>query len=122
MKLALIGGGGVRSPLFVASALRRAERVGLEDLLEGCPVVDVKPRRTKHSDYFEDEDLRVIRSHDLDVALRFGFRILRGGALEIARHGVWSYHHGDGLVPVHQPGARAVRGAGRAASRLSLLH
>src|SRR5262245_508186 len=32
MKLALIGGGGVRGPLFVASALRRAERVGLEEL------------------------------------------------------------------------------------------
>jgi 6-phospho-beta-glucosidase len=32
MKLALIGGGGVRSPLFVASALRRAERVGLDEL------------------------------------------------------------------------------------------
>ncbi len=32
MKLALIGGGGVRSPLFVDSALRRAERVGLEEL------------------------------------------------------------------------------------------
>lgn len=32
MKLALIGGGGVRAPLFVASALRRAERVGLEEL------------------------------------------------------------------------------------------
>jgi 6-phospho-beta-glucosidase len=32
MKMALIGGGGVRSPLFVASALRRAERVGLEEL------------------------------------------------------------------------------------------
>src|SRR5919206_1087588 len=32
MKLALIGGGGVRSPLFVASALRRAERVNLEEL------------------------------------------------------------------------------------------
>jgi len=32
LKLALIGGGGVRSPLFVASALRRAERVGLEEL------------------------------------------------------------------------------------------
>src|SRR5687767_3719256 len=74
------------------------ERVPLEDLLEGCPVVDVRPRRTKHSDYFEDADLSAIRSHDLDVALRFGFRILRGGALEIARHGVWSYHHGDGLV------------------------
>ncbi|MBK9712410.1 MAG: 6-phospho-beta-glucosidase [Kouleothrix sp.] len=32
MKLTLIGGGGVRGPLFVASALRRAERVGLEEL------------------------------------------------------------------------------------------
>jgi len=32
MKMAVIGGGGVRSPLFVASALRRAERVGLEEL------------------------------------------------------------------------------------------
>ncbi len=32
MKMALIGGGGVRSPLFVASALRRAERAGLEEL------------------------------------------------------------------------------------------
>src|SRR3712207_5122974 len=32
MKLALIGGGGVRAPLFVASALRRAERVGLDEI------------------------------------------------------------------------------------------
>jgi hypothetical protein len=74
------------------------ERVSIEDLVEGCPVIDVRPRRTKHSDYFEDEDLEAVRAHDLDVALRFGFRILRGGALGIARYGVWSYHHGDGLV------------------------
>lgn len=32
MKLALIGGGGVRAPLFVSSALRRAERIGLDEL------------------------------------------------------------------------------------------
>jgi len=32
MKLALIGGGGVRAPLFVASALRRAQRLGIEEL------------------------------------------------------------------------------------------
>ena len=32
MKLALIGGGGVRAPLFVTSALRRAERMNLEEL------------------------------------------------------------------------------------------
>jgi 6-phospho-beta-glucosidase len=32
MKLTLIGGGGVRSPLFVTSALRRQERIHLEEI------------------------------------------------------------------------------------------
>ena len=32
VKLALIGGGGVRAPLFVASAVRRAERIGLSEI------------------------------------------------------------------------------------------
>src|SRR5260221_2388738 len=32
MKLALIGVCGVRAPLFVASALRRAERIGLDEI------------------------------------------------------------------------------------------
>jgi len=32
MKLTLIGGGGVRSPLFVSASLRRAERIGLQEL------------------------------------------------------------------------------------------
>lgn len=32
MKLALIGGGGVRAPLFVQSALRRGQALGLEEL------------------------------------------------------------------------------------------
>jgi hypothetical protein len=29
------------------------------------------------------------------VLIRLGFRILRGGILTAAPHGVWSYHHGD---------------------------
>lgn len=32
MKLALVGGGGVRAPLFVQSALRRADRIGLTEI------------------------------------------------------------------------------------------
>src|SRR5262249_7013852 len=39
--------------------------------------------------------LEQIRSKSLDVLLRFGFNILRGDILHAARHGVWSYHHGD---------------------------
>jgi hypothetical protein len=74
------------------------EPTDLTPLLLGVPVIRVQPRMTKFSDFFEDEVVDRILEHDLDVALRFGFRILKGRSLEIARHGVWSYHHGDNLV------------------------
>jgi hypothetical protein len=70
----------------------------ISPLVGDCPVIRVVPRMTKFSDYLEDADVDAIRAHDLDVAVRFGFRILKGRALDVARHGVWSYHHGDNLV------------------------
>ena len=73
-------------------------RVDVTPLVGDCPTVAVTPRMTKFCDYFDDADVEAIRRHDVDVALRFGFRILKGGALRIARFGVWSYHHGDNLV------------------------
>jgi hypothetical protein len=36
-----------------------------------------------------------VQEADLDVLVRFGFGILKGGVLEAARFGVWSFHHGD---------------------------
>lgn len=72
--------------------------VDVTDLLGGCPVVTVSPRMTKFSDFFDDAAVSAIRDYDVDVALRFGFRILKGDALRIARYGVWSFHHGDNRV------------------------
>lgn len=67
----------------------------LQPLLGDCPIIRVQPIRKKWSDYFTDTDLDRILEQKLDVALRLGFRILRGKALQIAKHGVWSYHHDD---------------------------
>ena len=72
--------------------------VDLKPLLEDVPVVSVTPEMKKYSDWFPEDALKQIREFDLDVALCFGFRILKGEALKIARHGVWSFHHGDNLV------------------------
>ena len=72
--------------------------VDVEPLLEGCPVIDVTPRETRFSDCFSDSDVDAINSYALDVAVRLGSRTLSGRALEIARYGVWSWHHGDTLV------------------------
>jgi hypothetical protein len=67
----------------------------LQDLLRDVPVFPVAPRRTAFSDYLSDDVIEQLRALNLDVALRFGFRILRGDALCIAAKGVWSFHHGD---------------------------
>jgi hypothetical protein len=69
--------------------------ISVEASLNNVPVLRVKPRMTRFCDYFEDADFEAICEYDLDVALRLGFRILKGKALQIARYGVWSYHHGD---------------------------
>ncbi len=70
----------------------------LKQLLPDVPVIKVKPIEKKFSDYFEDEDIEKIESYQLDVVVRFGFRILKGKSLETAQYGVWSYHHADNLV------------------------
>jgi hypothetical protein len=70
----------------------------IEGLLRGCPVVEVEPVGGKFTDALTEEDVRRVLSYKLDVALRFGFRILKGAVLGCARHGVWSYHHGDAEV------------------------
>ncbi len=70
----------------------------IAELVADCPLLDVRPIMKKYSDTFRDDDVERILQHDLDVVVRFGFRILRGRALQIAGHGVWSHHHGDNRV------------------------
>jgi hypothetical protein len=74
------------------------EEIDIQDALTGVSILGVMPVMKKFSDWFPPEAIEEIRKCELDVAISFGFRILRGEALRIAKHGVWSYHHGDNLV------------------------
>jgi len=69
--------------------------VDIGDLVAGASHLTIRPIQTRFCDYWSDSDIGTVVSHKLDVALCFGCCTLRGGALDIARHGVWSYHHGD---------------------------
>lgn len=60
------------------------------------------PARTCHvtlhgkwTQRFAEPDLAYLRSLDLDFILKFGYGIIRGEILTVARHGVWSFHHDD---------------------------
>jgi hypothetical protein len=64
-------------------------------LLKGTDIVEVMPIQKKFVDRFEDSDIDQIKRAQLDVVLRFGFRVIKGEILNCARYGVWSFHHDD---------------------------
>jgi hypothetical protein len=70
------------------------EKMNLQPLVSDCPVIEVRPTEEREIDRYTEEDINKIRSFDLDVALYFGSRILKGEALNIAKHGTWSHHYG----------------------------
>jgi hypothetical protein len=63
--------------------------------LENVPLLKVEAIQKKFVDRFHESDLEKIKATQLDVLIRFGFRIIKGEILSAARFGVWSYHHGD---------------------------
>ncbi|MGA9423393.1 MAG: hypothetical protein WBW61_13615, partial [Rhodanobacteraceae bacterium] len=74
------------------------EKRDLKELLAGVPVMDARPVRRKWSERYSTEDLGRIREFSPDLLVRMGSRILKGGILDVARYGVWSYHHADNLI------------------------
>lgn len=69
--------------------------VHMQNELMQIPLMKCLTVKKNHSEYFSDADVDTIKTHQLDFILRFGFNIIRGGILDAARYGIWSYHHGD---------------------------
>ncbi len=67
----------------------------LSELVPGVKTIEVTPRKTKFSDVIDSDDIEKIAEADVDILFRLGFRILRGRILDVARYGIWSFHHGD---------------------------
>ena len=79
----------------VHSTLDPTAPVDCSDLFENVHSIPVVPLRKRFVHRFPADAIDAIRALDLDVILRFGFNIIRGDILATARHGVWSFHHGD---------------------------
>ena len=73
-----------------------------DELADVGEIVCVPEKVGKFRQRLTESDLAAIREHDLDIILRLGFGILTGEILNVARHGLWSFHHGD---PAHFRGA-----------------
>lgn len=79
----------------IAEAPDPLAEVDCAKYFEGIDSITVKPITKRFVHRFPEEALEQVRAKNLDVLIRFGFNILRGGILQAARYGVWSYHHGD---------------------------
>jgi hypothetical protein len=75
------------------------EKKSIKKILSGLPIIKVKPRRKKYSDYFECNDVEKIRNYKTDIIIRLSReRILRGDILSCSKYGIWSDHHADNYV------------------------
>ena len=83
---------------YPARGLDPFEPMDLTDALASIPRITAVPRQTTFSDFFDERALQEMQAMEPDVAIRFGFRILRGPVLGIPKHGVWSFHHDDNRV------------------------
>ena len=72
------------------------KEVSASEIFQNVPRIDVVPElKGKFSQHFSPGDIAKVKEHNPDVIIRFGFNILRGEILTVAKHGVWSYHHAD---------------------------
>jgi hypothetical protein len=65
------------------------------ELPEEALKLEAEPVVTKYTDELPAPVLDAIRKCKPDLLLRFGFRILKGEVLSVAKYGVLSLHHGD---------------------------
>ena len=63
--------------------------------LHGVPELTCRFNREGSAESFTHQDVASIQSYDLDFILHFDFGDIKGGVLESARHGVWSFRLGD---------------------------
>jgi len=86
----------IHSFFFVERRSRAMRPVDMASTLAQVPSIRCTVvRKGKFSQYFSEADIAEVRRYDLDFILRFGFNIIRGEILQVARFGVWSFHHGD---------------------------
>ena len=72
-------------------------------LLTEVPTLKTKPELARTSECFTSEDIKTIRSHNIDVLIQLGFKDLKGEILRAARFGIWSYYPGNSQISAKVP-------------------
>ena len=79
----------IYSRLFLKKCASQEERYLNEDFNDVDKVFCSTQLQGKYSEYFSTKDIENISKYNLDFVLRFGFGIIKGEILKVAKYGVW---------------------------------
>jgi hypothetical protein len=79
------------------------ETKDIHQLFPSVSCLTMNPVKETFSDSFTAEDIGEIKLMNLDVFIKFGFRVLSGEILKSTKYGVWSHHIGDGQGHREEP-------------------
>lgn len=65
----------------------------LTALTQDIHTIFCTPKNKRTASFFEEIDIQEIRNQNLDFILHFGFDNVRGEVLNVAKYGIWSFHH-----------------------------
>lgn len=86
----------VYNKFWVRRLSKAHKNINIEHLLFSVNTITcITHKKGKFSEYFEPNDIDLIKDQELDFIIRFAFGIIRGDILKSAKYGVWSYHHDD---------------------------
>ncbi len=69
-----------------------------KSILADVPVLEVDPLTKNYLQWIPEKDIEAIKTYNIDVFIRMGFRILKEDILNSSRYGIWSYHHADNKI------------------------
>lgn len=67
----------------------------ISGLLTGIPAIVVTPVIENKNEYFKEEDITVVKNHNLDVLIKIGFGSLAGGITTVSKYGVWELYNSN---------------------------
>ncbi len=84
------------SRLYVNKKSKALKIVDLSSLLKETFSIKCQPTiKENGAEYFHENELQEIKSQKLDFILKFGFGTLKGEIFNGAKHGIWTFSHGD---------------------------
>lgn len=72
-----------------------AKELNTIDEMLAQTTLTIKVKNTSHYVSFSDHDIDKLKEFRCDFFLQFWMGIIQGEVLNIASHGIWSFHHGD---------------------------